>query len=456
MYTRLHPFLKKLAFIASILLLLNSCKKEIEQQQEEYSAAIQAKGHLKQSKTFSSDVLQAWINFDLRLLRNNASLNNYIMMQHFAYSSVALYESVVPGMPAYKTLSGQLNQMPPMPSAQNGYGYNWGASANATLAAMVRYFYPGITAADKISTDSLEHAFEVLYQDEVSTEIFQRSVEFGKSVAQKVFDWSKTDGSLTMHPSYVIPVGPGLWQPTPNGFLAPQNPFWGTNRPMVPGSIVTSQLPAPVLYSTDPSSAFYGMVKEVYDASLVLTNDQRAQAIFWRDIPGGGTHAHWLSILVQVLNTQGNASMLDKAALAYAKMGITQSDSRISCWDSKYRYNLVRPISYIRAVMGQPAWSSFLTTPNHPEYPSAHSTFSSAAAAVLTGEFGGNYHYTDNTFNFLGLTARSYNSFYDAATEAGLSRFYGGIHYLPSLSAGTNKGNRIVGHMNETIKFLKE
>ncbi|MEO7446251.1 MAG: vanadium-dependent haloperoxidase, partial [Ferruginibacter sp.] len=370
-------------------------------------------------------------------------------------SGVALYEAVVPGMPAYKTLSGQLNQMPAMPPTQPGFAYNWGASANATLAAMVRNFYPGITAADKISTDSLEHAFDAVYQNEVSVEIFQRSVAFGKSVAQKVFDWSKTDGSLTVHPPYIIPAGPGLWQPTPTGFLAPQNPFWGTNRSMIPGSVAASQLPPPVSYSADPASAFYSMVKEVYDASLVLTTDQKAQAIFWRDIPGGGTHAHWLSIFVQVLNKQGSTSMLDKAALAYAKMGITQSDSRVSCWNSKYEYNLVRPITYIRSVMGHPVWSSFLTTPNHPEYPSAHSSFSASGAAVLTGEFGDNYSYTDHSFDFLGLPARSYNSFNDAATEAGLSRFYGGIHYLLSLSAGTDKGNRIVSHMNETISFLK-
>ncbi len=460
MNIQLFQSIKHLAVIGLLALPFASCKKNIDQMAtvqklEESTNANKPHGHLQQTKTHSSDVVQAWINFDLRLLRTNASLNNYVMMQHFAYSSIAMYESVVPGMPAYQTLSGQLNQMPPMPPTSPGFAYHWAASANATLAAMVRYFYPTISASDKISTDSLEEALNTFYVDQVSAEIFQRSVVFGKDVAQKVFDWSTTDGSLTLHPSYIIPVGPGLWQPTPPGFLAPQNPFWRTNRPLIPGSVTASQLPPPTPYSTDPSSPFYAQVKQVYDASLVLTTDQKAQAIFWRDIPGGGTHAHWLSIFAQVLNKQANESTLDKAALVYAKMGITQSDSRISCWDSKYNYNLLRPISYIRSVMGQPAWSSYLTNPNHPEYPSAHSTFSASASAVLTAEFGENYQYTDHTFDFLGLPARSYNSFDAAANEAGLSRFYGGIHYLPSLAAGADKGTEIVNYMDKKINFLK-
>lgn len=441
--------LKRMAIISIIVLVCSSCEKDNEPDVPDH-------GHLQQTKTFSSEVLQAWINFDLRLLRNNATLNNYIMMEHFAYSGIALYEAVVPGMPAYQSLAGQLDQMPVMPATSPGMAYHWPTCANTVLAAMVRNFYKSISEADKVSTDSLENAFNSRYQDEVNAEIFQRSVDFGKAVAQKVFDWSKTDGSLTVHPAYAVPAGPGLWEPTPPALLAPQGPYWGTNRPLVAGIVAASDVPVPAAYSADAASDFFAMVKQVYDASLVLTDDQKAQATFWRDIPGGGTHAHWLSILLQVLNKEENTVMLDKAALVYAKMGITQSDSRISCWNSKYHYNLVRPITYIRSVMNQSTWNSFLTTPNHPEYPSAHSTFSAAAAVVLTNEFGKSYQYTDHSFDFLGLPARSYNSFNEAAAEAGQSRFYAGIHYLPSLTAGNSKGTAIVQYMNSKVKFLKK
>lgn len=224
---------------------------------------------------------------------------------------------------------------------------------------------------------------------------------------------------------------------------------------MIAGSVAASEIPAPPVYSTDPSSPFYLMVKEVYDLSKTLTEDQKAQALFWRDVPGGG-HAHWLSIFVQVLNKEGDKSMLDKAALVYAKMGISQSDARISCWKSKYQYNQLRPITYIRSVMpGEQNWNAFITTPNHPEYPAAHSTFSAAAADVLNVEFGDNYSFTDNTYGFIGLPARYYASFNDATTDAGDSRLYAGLHYRPSVAAGRMKGSAIVKYMNEKIKFKK-
>lgn len=76
-------------------------------------------GHSKQTKTYASEVLADWIKLDLQLLRSNASkLNNFVMMHHWVYSSIALYEAVVPGMPGYQTLSGQLNAMPAMPETE--------------------------------------------------------------------------------------------------------------------------------------------------------------------------------------------------------------------------------------------------------------------------------------------------------------------------------------------------
>lgn len=217
---------------------------------------------------YPSEIVQAWINFDLRLLRaNSAVLNNFIMVQHMAYSSIALYEATLADKAGYQTLSGQLDQMPDMPAKTQGLSYHSPAIANAVMGAMKRYYYSAISAADKTSTDSLEAAFNTKYQTEVDAETFQRSVDYGKSIAQIIIDWSKTDGSLTVHPTYVLPVGPGQWEKTPTGFLAPQNPFWSTNRSLMPGILAAAQIPPPPVYSTDPSSQFYAFAKETYDVS---------------------------------------------------------------------------------------------------------------------------------------------------------------------------------------------
>ena len=440
------------------LFALSACKKEIDKpfnhDEVVSSARPNAHGHLQQTKTFSSEVLNKWMNFDLRLLRKNpAILNNFIMLQHWAYSSIALYEAVLPGMPSYKTLAGQLDQMPPMPKTTPGMAYHWPTSVNALMASMTRNYYTLIPAADKSSTDSLEHAINTAYQGEVTAETFQRSVVFGKAIAQAVFNWSVSDGSLTTHPTYVLPTNPGAWQKTFSGFLAPQNPYWGTNRPLMAGSVAASQLDPPPSFSTDPSSPFYAMVQQVFAASQTLTDDQKAQAIFWRDVPGGG-HAHWLAIFSQVLTAEGTEAMLDKAALVYVKMGITQNDARISCWKAKYHHNLLRPITYIRSVLpGQATWNTFINTPNHPEYPSAHSTFSTAASEVLNKEFGSDYSFTDHTYDFLSLPPRTYTSFNHATKEAGQSRVYGGLHFWPAIAAGNTQGKAIANYMLNHISF---
>ena len=115
------------------------------------------------------------------------------------------------------------------------------------------------------------------------------------------------------------------------------------------------------------------MVKQVYNVSQTLNPRSNAQALFWRDFPGVTTAGHWLSILQQVLK-QTN-SQLDKAAFAYAITGVCLNDASISCWQTKYHYNLVRPITYIQNVMGFTTWNSLFTTPAHPEYSSAHAVF---------------------------------------------------------------------------------
>jgi hypothetical protein len=444
-----------------LITVLISCHKEIDTKnsgQEEFvSKANQTHGHLKQTKTYTSEVLQDWIKLDLQLLRTNASkLNNFVMMHHWAYSSIALYEAVLPGMPDNQTLSGQLNQMPAMPATEPGKAYHWPTAANTVMAAMTRYFYlDSITQAGKESIKVLEDEFNSLYQQEVEAATFERSKSFGKEVAERVFRWALTDGYLTKHPAYVIPVGPGLWEKTPPDFLNPQRPYWSTNRPLMAGSVEASQIPPPPTFSTNPSSEFYAMAKEVYDISNTLTNDQKAQALFWRDVPGGG-HAHWLDIYLQVLYQQGTETMLDKAALVYAKIGISQSDARINCWKAKYTYNLLRPVTYINAVIDKEKdWKPVITTPNHPEYPAAHSSFSAPAADVLTKEFGDNYAFTDDTYNFISLPARQFNSFYHAALDAGESRIYAGLHYWPSVAAGQKLGSAVAKYMYENIRFKK-
>jgi hypothetical protein len=133
-----------------------------------------------------------------------------------------------------------------------------------------------------------------------------------------------------------------------------------------------------------------------------------------------------------------NAS-LSVAAEAYAKVGIGVADAFISCWWTKYNYNYIRPVSCIRALIAS-SWLPFVVTPPFPEYTSGHSVQSGATAEILTDIFGANYAFTDHTHDALGFVPRTFDSFYDAADEAAISRLYGGIHFRSAIDLGVAQG----------------
>ena len=442
------------------IFIFSACQKETKDfpaQQESSSAQnsnSNENGHLKQTKTFSSEVAFKWIDMQLRLFRTNATpIGGLPPQRYYAYSAIALYESVVPGMPAYQTLSGQLTNMPAMPETQRGHAYHWPACGNAALAAMTRNFFPNTSVANKASIDSLENALNTAYQTEVNNEAFQRSVNFGKAIAQLIFNWSKTDGASVANALYTPPLGAGLWVPTPPALASAFGPYWGNNRLMVAGSLNGSTPPPPPSYSTNPSSDYYHMVKEVYDVSQVLTPEQTAIALYYRDNPGYGG-GHYLSILRQVL--QQEQPQLDFTALAFAKASIAIIEAGIGCWKAKYTYNLERPITYIRNILGYNTWNALFGTPNFPEYPSGHSTIGGAVAETLTGLFGDNYQLTNHSYDYLGMAPRTYTSFYQMAQEIGDSRVYGGIHYRIACTEGNKQGRKIAQNINNTLKFLKD
>jgi hypothetical protein len=318
---------------------------------------------------------------------------------------------------------------------------------------MNKKMFPTASAANKAAIDSLENALNLQYQGEADAETLNRSVTYGKAIAQIVFDWSETDGYLHASDPYTPPAGPGLWERTPPAFANAATPYWGNNRTIVPGSIESTQPGPPVSYSTDPSSDFYKMVKELYDASQTLTPEQKILALFWGDgnISGVG---HFVNILKQILQSENSA--LDEAVIAYALTGIATNEAFIACWKTKYTYNLLRPVTYIRTVLGNTTWLSFINTPAHPEYPSTQAVVAKAFSGAMTNLFGENYNFTDHSLDFLGFAPRSYSSFDAMSQDAGHSRFYGGIHFLPSIEIAYVQGSKVAENIINQLKFLKE
>ncbi|MGH2564778.1 MAG: vanadium-dependent haloperoxidase, partial [Ginsengibacter sp.] len=373
---------------------------------------------------FSSDVIDKWITMQIRLMKDATGIPNVAFCRYYAYTGVTAYEALAPGTPLGNAINRKLNGLTGLPVADNHKVYYWPASVNAALASVNRSIFINASDADKASVDSLENALNAAYSLEASADIITRSIAFGSAVATAVFNWSSTDGIADASDAYTPPVGPGLWEPTPPAFGKASTPYFGNLRSIIIGSTDNTQPGPPIVYSEDPKSEFYQMVLNDYTVSQNLTADQSADALFWRDIPGVTTGGHWESILQQVLK-QTN-SHLDKAAVAYAVTGICNNDPSISCWQTKYHYNLVRPITYIRNVMGYSTWNSLLTTPAHPEYSSAHAVLSAATSDAFTALFGNIGSFTDHTYDYLGYAPRTFTSFRAIGEDAGNSRLYAG------------------------------
>ncbi len=431
--------MKRLLFPAFFVCMF-ACKK-----QEQFTPPQNAKS--------TGRLLTDWIGVHLRLIKNTTGLSHVAYSRHFAYTSVAFYEALVPSVAGQRSIAGKLENMNNLP-APTTTQLCWPAAANSAYASLMRFFYSG----NKINPpviDSLETAenTRLINTGKYSAASVSAGNDFGNSIAQAVISWSMQDGSATAYPPYVPPTGDSLWAPTPPAFAAPAAPYWGNNKTVIPGSIDNNLAPPPIPFSTQAGSPFYNMVNDLYVASQNLTDDQKNMANYWDDSPNGKyvtAFGHWASILSQMI-TKLDLSLI-KSATIYASLSIAMNDASISCWKAKYTYNRLRPVTYIRLYLGNPGWNSLITTPAHPEYPAAHSTLSYAAAVVLT-HYLGNIPFTDHTYDNAGLAPRSYFSFMAAAKEAGNSRFYGGIHFQPSIAAGATCGTAVSKKVLAALAF---
>jgi len=452
-------------FVYAVLLLASaswfnlSCQKEMKpsSQNEGRNPAVaghnmEGPGHLKQTKTFSSEVAVKWMTMQVRQMRNYPPIvGNVAYSRHYAYSGIALYEAVVAGMPAYQSIASQLNGLGSLPSTAPGSAYHWAACANAALALINKKFFPNASPADIAAMDSLETALNAQYLTEADGAVINRSVVYGRAVAQKIYDWSETDKYQDVNNPYTPPYSAGQYWTPPSPLPVHTLPYFGEIRRLVPGSDDGAQIPPPN-YADLPS-----MTMDVINAKPPAGSNEYNIVFWWRDFPGTSSPGHYVNILKQVL--QAKQPSLDVAAIAYALGGITVMDISISTWQAKFQYLLARPFNY-DDVIGHP-FTPWITAP-HPEYPAGHATLSSANAEAMTTVFGENYAFTDSTFYGLvtpqGITLqpRSYNSFRQAGEEAGWSRLYGGIHYRQSIEIGFWQGRKVAGNISGRLKFLKE
>jgi hypothetical protein len=162
--------------------------------------------------------------------------------------------------------------------------------------------------------------------------------------------------------------------------------------------------------------------------------------------------AHWIGITKIACRKAGFD--FDDTVYAYTKTSMTIFDGFISCWDEKYRSNLIRPETLINQHFDE-NWKPILQTPPFPEYSSGHSVVSGAASVVLTDIFGEDFSFEDDTELPYGLPVRNFNSFEEAAYEAAISRMYGGIHYRAAVDIGIEQGRSLGKYVVDNLEMIQ-
>ena len=409
------------------------------------------------AETSPQDVIQNWYKLMLELVRHTPTYTPPVASRSFAYLGVTAFESVASGSPDMRSLAGQLNELKAVPERAKGKPYDEAVVLQSALAAAAHDYFSNTGPSGQRAMNALEVKLRAQVSTNLKHDVVMRSEAYGKLVAAHIFKWSQGDGgadikNMGFNADYKLIEGPAHWVPTNHIGLqqTPLLPSWGKNRPFAMPAGTTCPLPPPIAYSEDKDSEFYKQALEVYQTSKTLTPDQRMIAKFWADDAMLSTTppGHWISIALQIFDR--DKTDLHKSVDVMARLGVVLGDAFIGCWDAKYQYDLVRPITYIKRVI-DPKWETLLNTPPFPEYPSGHSTQSGAAATVMTNLFGDNFAFSDNTIAADGIPARQFKDFWAAANDAGISRMYGGIHFRAAIDQGLSQG-RCIGQFTNALK----
>lgn len=439
-----------------------SCSDDSNEETDQIDSVNAVKG-------INSDLVYAWYEEYLKIERYLDDFRPNPTTRALAYIGMAAYESVLPGMVRSKSLSEVLPEYRLVGADPYDSDY-WAARAPDPLywEVVLNHVYFK-TFEHFLHNRNEDHQFQIdrLYLihvqrliSQMPRETYDDAVTRAETIVRSVIDYAASDTEseiqiLDVTPAaYVPPTGDGYWRPTEPDFRNACHPYWYRVRRFVtPQGGIAFEPPA--TYSVDPSSRFYREAKEVNDVVESLDFEGRWIAEFWSDDITGLTFsppARLIAIANQLVKL--DQTDLETALEMYLRLGFSLNDAAVICWQGKYKYNLERPIDYIRRVIN-PEFRTVLgdaegipsQNPNFPAYPSGHSTFASAGTAVFQmyygdkiTEFTDRCHEGRNEFNG---APRTYRSFYDMAAENAYSRIPLGVHFRMDCDEGLRLGYEV-------------
>ena len=340
-----------------------------------------------------------------------------------AYASIAVYDAVMAVEGGYEPFAIDIDG----PDA---------ASPEAAVAAAARgvlvHYLPAQAAA--IIEPAYASSLAAIADGQAETD----GVAIGDAVATQFIERRADDGfraPVTYTPPN--PPIPGVWLPTAS--TPPVGPYLKGMAPFSLRSADQYRPNGPPRLDSRRWARDYNEVKDIGSAtSTTRTAEQTLAARFWAEPPVQQSRGSFRRF---VLDHQ--LDIVD-AARFMAMVSVTQADAFIACFDAKYEYTFWRPITAIRAAAPtttpppspiRPGRHCLPGTPNHPEYPSAHSCITPAAGRVIA-RFLRTPTIDFTVPSVTGLGDRHFTYLHDLQDEVGNARIWGGIHFRTAVDDG--------------------
>jgi hypothetical protein len=349
----------------------------------------------------------------------------------FGYVAIAVYDSVMAVEGGYRPFAVKVDAPE-------------GASAEAAVAAAAHrilvHYLPA--QAPTILDPAYVASLATIPGGQAKTD----GVATGEEVAALLIAERAGDGfraPVTYTPPN--PPIPGVWLPTAP--TPPLGTYLGLMEPFSLKSADQFRPKRPPALSSKRWARDYNEVKAIGSStSTTRSAEQTLAARFWAEPPVQQAHGSFRKfVLDHDLDIVQSARFMAMISVVYA-------DALIACFEAKYHYAFWRPITAIRAgdtdgnaaTVGDPAWSPLLpVTPNHPEYPSAHSCITPAGGRVIA-RFLGTRQIDFTVPSLTGLGDRHFARVKDLQYEVGNARIWGGIHFRSAVERGVVIGKRTV------------
>ncbi len=369
----------------------------------------------------------------------------------YVYPNIAFYECIRLDDPSLSSLVSKLNGKPVLPTLSKSI------LPNHFISACISFSYVAQSlVGTEYKIENWRNNFVDSLMKESDSVKSKMAIEYGRHVADSIIKWVKGDNYLKSRGMmrYVISNKPGDWQPTPQDYAQGLEPHWNTIRPLTLKSASQFSPTKKLLFSRDKKSAFYKTMLETYRISKNLDTSQKATALYWDDNPNVSVNMGHLNYFIHKISPGGHWLMIAKQACEQKNIPVAKSaqvytltaigifDAFISCWNEKYRTNLIRPITIINRLIDK-NWEPYIQTPPFPEFTSGHSVVSNAAASILTTLLGDKFSFEDKTEIPFGQGARTFSSFYEAALQSTNSRVCGGIHYPETARISVIQGKAV-------------